>query len=367
MNNLMKTLLFSFLCSCIMLLANGQQRQMRGPGLQDSLLLKDYKPQSIFNVPKTVVLKAKYQAIDMHMHAPRGRNMDSIARVQIKNMDEVGVQKTILFCGTGKGFDQLASVYGKYPDRFELWCGLDLSDYDKPGFGPATIAELERCVKLGAKGVGEISDKGRGLTRPVSGQSIHLDDPKMDPILEKLADLHLPINMHTGDPRWMYEPMDAHNDLLFEAYFFRLDNQKGIRGHAEMIATLERAVKKHPRTTFVACHFMNLTYDLDQLGKMFDKYPNLYADCSQREAYIGSIPRFASKFIEKYADRIVWGTDQGYSLPMYRNSFHILETLDEHFYAWDVSNTRWCLYGLGLSDATLKKLYRDNALKILKK
>ncbi len=367
MKNFMKTLLFSFLCASLMLVSNAQQRQIRASGLQDSLLLMNYKPQSIFNIPKTQVLKAKYTAIDMHMHAPRGNNLDSIARVQIKNMDEVGVQKTILFCGTGKGFDQLAAVYGKYPTRFELWCGLDLSDYDKPGFGAATIAELERCVKLGAKGVGEITDKGRGLTRPVTGQSIHLDDPRMDPILEKLADLKLPINCHTGDPRWMYEPMDAKNDLLYEAYFFRLDNQKGIRDHAEMIATLERAVKRHPRTTFIACHFMNLTYDLDQLGKMFDKYPNLYADCSQREAYIASIPRFASKFMEKYSDRLVWGTDQGYSLPMYRNSFHILETLDEHFYAWDVSNTRWCLYGLGLSDATLKKLYHDNAMKILKK
>ena len=112
---------------------------------------------------------------------------------------------------------------------------------------------------------------------------------------------------------------------------------------------------------------MNLTYDLGQLGKLFDKYPNLYADIAQREAYVASIPRFAKQFMEKYSDRLVWGTDQGYSLPMYRNSFHILETLDEHFYAWDVSNTRWCLYGLGLSDSTLKKLYRDNALKILKK
>jgi predicted TIM-barrel fold metal-dependent hydrolase len=161
--------------------------------------------------------------------------------------------------------------------------------------------------------------------------------------------------------------MDSTNDLLFEGYYFRLDNQPGVLSLADMVVSLDRAIKKHPRTTFIACHFMNQTYDLDQLGKMFDKYPNLYADLSQREAYIGSIPRFAAKFMEKYADRMVWGTDQGFGLPMYRNSFHILETLDEHFYAWDVANTRWCLYGLGLSDATLKKLYRENALRILKK
>jgi predicted TIM-barrel fold metal-dependent hydrolase len=360
-----KTLLISAFCFMLMNMIAAQQRQIRQPGLQDSLLLKDYKPQSIFMLPKNLPQKAKYPAIDMHMHAPRGGNLDSIAKSILKNMDEAGVQKTILFCGTGKSFDQMVTVFGKYPDRFELWCGFDLTGYDKPGFGAATIAELERCVRLGAKGVGEITDKGKGLTR--SDPQMHIDDPRMDPILEKLADLGLPINVHIGDPKWMYEPMNEKNDLLYEAYYFRLDNQKDILNHEQVLATLERAVKKHPRTTFIACHFMNLTYDLGQLGQLFDRYPNLYADCSQREAYIASIPRFAKDFMEKYSGRLVWGTDQGYSLPMYRNSFHILETLDEHFYAWDVSNTRWCLYGLGLSDATLKKLYRENALKILKK
>jgi predicted TIM-barrel fold metal-dependent hydrolase len=364
MKNFMKTLILSMLFGSIIFQSQAQQRQIKAPGLQDSLLLKDYKPQSIFVIPVTIVLKAKYPAIDMHMHAPRRGNLDSIVLIQIKNMDETGVRKTVLFCGTGKIFDQNAAVYGKYPDRFELWCGLDLTGYDKPGFGPATIAELERCVKLGARGVGEITDKGGGLGRG-TGSAMHIDDPRMDPILDKLAELGLPINVHIGDPKWMYEPMDNHNDLLFEAYYFRLDNQKNILNHPEIIETLEGAIKKHPGNTFIACHFMNLTYDLGHLGQLFDKYPNLYADLSQREAYVASIPRFAKQFMEKYSDRIVWGTDQGYSLPMYRNSFHILETLDEHFYAWDVSNTRWCLYGLGLSDGTLKKLYHDNALKIL--
>lgn len=348
------------------LLLSAQQRQIREPGLQDSLLLKDYKPQSIFRIPQNLPMKAKYPAIDMHMHAPRGGNLDSTAKAIMASMDATGVQKTILFCGTGKTFDQYAEVFGKYPGRFELWCGFDLAGYDQPGFGPSAVAELERCVKLGAKGVGEISDKGAGLSRNQK-PTMHVDDPRMDALLEKCADLKLPINFHAGDPIWMYEPMDEKNDLLYEAYYFRLDNRDDILSHADVLATLERAIKKHPRTTFIACHFMNLTFDLDRLGEMFDKYPNLYADCSQREAYIASIPRFARQFIEKYADRIVWGTDQGFSLPMYRNSFHILQTDDEHFYAWDVSNTRWCLYGLGLSDKTLKKLYRDNALKILKK
>ncbi len=359
---LSKCLVFSLSCFVIILVSQAQQRQMREPGLQDTLLLKDYRPQSIFKTPQTQVLKAKYPAIDMHMHAPRGGgDLNQAASEILRSMDECGIAKTILFCNTGKAFDDLAAVFGKFPDRFELWCGLDFS-----GSGPAsTIGELERCVKLGAKGVGEISDKGAGLRG--ANPPMHLDDARMDPVLDKIAELKLPINVHIGDPRWMYEPMDVHNDLLFEALYFRLDNKPNILNLEQIVGTLDGALKKHPRTIFVACHFMNQTFDLNRLGQMLDKYPNLFSDVSQRESYVAAIPRFAKQFMEKYADRLVYGTDQGYSLPMYRNSFHIWETLDEHFYAWDVQNTRFALSGVGLSDATLKKLYRENALRILKK
>lgn len=358
---LLKSLLFSLSCSVIILVSQAQQRPFKQPGLQDKLLLKDYRPRSIFVTPKTQVLKAKYPAIDMHMHAPRGGgDLNKAAAELLKNMDECGIQKTILFSGTGKAFDAVAAVFGKYPDRIELWCGLDFTG-DVPS---STIAEVERRVKLGAKGVGEVSDKGQGYR---ANPPMHLDDPRMDPILQKLAELRLPINVHMGDPRWMYEPMDEHNDLLFEALHFRLDDKPDRVNLAGMLAILENAVKKHPRTTFVACHFANQTYDLSQLGRLFDRYPNLYADVSQREAYVAAIPRFAKRFMEKYADRLMYGTDQGCSLAMYRNTFHIWETLDEHFYAWDVQNNMWALSGVGLSDATLKKFYRDNALRILKK
>ena len=153
---ILKTLLYSLVCSSILFFAQAQQRQMREPGLQDELLLKDYRPQSIFKTAQTEALKAKYPAIDMHMHAPRGGDLKVAAAELLKNMDECGIEKTILFCNTGERFDAYAEVFGKYPDRFELWCGFDFSG-DVPA---STLAELERCVKLGARGVGEIVDKG---------------------------------------------------------------------------------------------------------------------------------------------------------------------------------------------------------------
>jgi predicted TIM-barrel fold metal-dependent hydrolase len=101
------------------------------------------------------------------------------------------------------------------------------------------------------------------------------------------------------------------------------------------------------------------------LGGLFDKYPNLYADIAARYGEIAPIPRFVHDFMEKYADRIVYGTDMGPANSMYQTTFRILETSDDHFYEHELFGYHWPLYGLALSDATLKKIYGDNAKKIL--
>jgi predicted TIM-barrel fold metal-dependent hydrolase len=335
------------------------------PNSPEHILLKDYRPQSIYKIPVTEVAKAKFPIIDMHSH-PYPKNPQEIAQ-WVKNMDEVGVEKTvILTMATGAEFDKANRDYSRYPDRFELWCGFDLTGYDKPGFGPATIRELERCHQAGARGVGELHDKGKGLA---SGESktigMHPDDGRMDAIFDKCGELGLPISLHVADPIWMYQKMDKNNDGLMNAYEWRLDNQPDIVGLPGMIDILEHTVKKHPNTTFVACHFANLDYDLARLCGLLEHNANLYADISARYAETAPVPRFASQFYARCADRLVYGTDMGFDKPMYRTTFRILETLDEHFYAIDQFGYHWALNGFGLSDSILQRLYHDNAAKLL--
>ncbi|HQA88589.1 MAG TPA: amidohydrolase family protein [Sedimentisphaerales bacterium] len=301
-----------------------------------------------------------------HAYAKTPEQVDRWVRV----MDEHGIAKAVVLTGTtGKQFDDLMALYSKYPGRFELWCGFDYTGYDQPGFGPAAVKELQRCFDAGARGVGELGDKGKGLVycRPTKAWGMHLDDPRMDGLLEKCADMKMPINIHVADPYWMYEPMDARNDGLMNAYTWRLDDQPGIVGHAGMVDILERAVKRHPNTTFVACHFANCSYDFGRLAKLFDECPNLYADISARYAETAAIPRFTAKFYETYQDRLVYGTDMGLSPGVYRITFRILESADEHFYDWDNFSYHWPLHGLALGDSVLEKVYRTNALKILHK
>ena len=335
--------------------------------LPETLLLKDYRPKSVYNIPQTTIDKARYPAIDMHAH-DYAKGPEQVAE-WIRSMDESGIDKAIvLTMAVGREFDAVYAKYAKYPGRFEVWCGFDYTGYDKPGFGPEAVKELERCYRVGARGVGELGDKGKGLfyCRPTKAWGMHLDDPRMDPLLKKCAELRMPVNIHVADPYWMYLPMDKTNDGLMNAYKWRLDNQPDIVGHEGMVKILERAVKRHPKTIFVACHFANCSHDLNKLGKLFDEYPNLYADISARFAETAPIPKFAARFYEKYQDRLVYGTDMRFSTKIYRLTFRILESEDEHFYAWDRFGYHWPLYGFGLDDRILKKVYRDNALKIIR-
>lgn len=348
----------------MVLLCSEPVRASEKPAGPESLLLKDFRPQSVYKTPQTIVSKARFPVIDMHAHvyAKTPEQVDEWVRM----MDQTGVAKAVvLTMATGKRFDEIYALYAKYPDRFEVWCGFDYTGYDKPGFGPAAVKELERCYKAGARGVGELGDKGKGLfyCKP-QAWGMHLDDPRMDPLLQKCAELKMPVNIHVADPYWMYLPMDAKNDGLMNAYKWRLDNQPGIVGHQGMIEILDRAVGRHPNTIFIACHFANCCYDLSLVGKLLDKHPNLYADISARYEETAAIPRFVGRFYERYQDRLVYGTDMQASLNTYRYTFRILESADEHFYDRGHSY-HWPLYGLALNERVLEKVYRANALKIL--
>jgi predicted TIM-barrel fold metal-dependent hydrolase len=362
-----KQKIYSYVTAVLLLSASGMTEVLSAndKSSPETLLLKDFRPRSIYNIPRTTIQKARYPAIDMHTH-PYAKTPEQIAKwVQI--MDQAGIDKAIVLTqSTGKEFDDLYTKYSRYPDRFELWCGLDYTGYDQPGFGSAAVKELERCYKIGARGVGELGDKGKGLfySKPTKAWGMHLDDPRMDPLLKKCAELKMPVSIHVADPYWMYQPMNAGNDGLMNAYRWRLDNQPGIVGHEGMLKILERALKRHPKTIFVACHFANCSHDLNQIGKMFDTYPNLYADISARYAETAAIPRFAARFYDQYQDRLVYGTDMTFGIKTYQFTFRILESSDEHFYAWDRSSYHWPLYGLALDEKILRKVYRDNALKI---
>ena len=91
-------------------------------------------------------------------------------------------------------------------------------------------------------------------------------------------------------------------------------------------------------------------------------------ETAARFAELGRQPRASRKFFERYQDRILFGTD-GVDDSIYPIAFRFLETEDEYFEysAGPVPGQgRWRIYGIGLPDEILKKVYSENAMRLLK-
>lgn len=333
----------------------------------DQLLLSHYRPQSSYKIPVSQISKSAFLAIDMHSHA-YANTKDELDQ-WVQNMDKYGIQKTIILSGaTGSEFDSIYNFYKLYPDRFDIWCGIDFTNSKDKNWSQRAINELQRCKAIGAKGIGEITEKGAGLYSAFYSKSdkMYIDDPKMEPIWDEIGKLKMPINIHIAEPIWMFESQDSTNDGLMNAYIWKIpDTVLHYYNHQKLIDAFGKVVASHPKIQFIACHFLNCSYDLSIVGNMLDKYPNLMIDNSARYAETAPIPRHTAAFYKKYKSRIFFGTDMGFDSAMYEMVFRILESADEHFYDIEQFGYHWPLYGLNLPKKVLKKVYYSNAKQYL--
>ena len=357
------------ICTLMLAAGCGQLLAQRGAGNEEAVKavgaipLKDWAPDSSLIVPEHHPVKARYPVIDAHSHM-YARTPQEIAQ-WVRTMDETGVETTVVLTGaTGAEFDRLADLFLKpYPGRFQLYCGLETKDIQAPDYPERAVAELVRCYREGARGVGELSEKGSGYARGAQlprDRRLHPDDPRLAPFWRKCAELKIPVNVHMADHPSAWRPADNHQERSpgFQRY-----NQysKDVPSYDEILSMRDRLMDSQPKTVFIACHFSNQGNDLATLSKVLDRFPNLNVDISARDYEIGREPRTAAKFLERYQDRVLFGTDQSVSRKMYMAWWRLLETPDEYM----PGPNWWRLYGLELSDGVLRKLYRENARRLL--
>jgi predicted TIM-barrel fold metal-dependent hydrolase len=138
-----------------------------------------------------------------------------------------------------------------------------------------------------------------------------------------------------------------------------------------------RVVARHPRTQFIVLHVGD-SEDLAWVSEWLDRYPNMHVETGARIGELGRQPRTARKFFDKYQDRIMFGTDaiphgdeypqQVFGDALYQIYYRFLETEDEYFDyapARIPPQGRWCIYGLGLPETILRKVYNQNAARLL--
>lgn len=348
----------------------GALRQRPGANRQPEFPVPDireYKPRSTLVVPQHPTPRAKFPAIDIHSHQPVPISAAEFDRV-VEGMDRNNLRLLVNNSGaSGERLrEALAAIRGsRHKDRMVQFAEVDFRNVG-PGWGAKAAQQLEADIKAGAVGLGEVS-KGLGLRyRKADGSRLRIDDPELDPIWETCGRLGVPVLIHTAEPQEFFEPIDYTNERWLELALFpdRRYPAGEFPRFEELIAERNRMFARHPRTTFIAAHFGYHANDLARMAKLLDDMPNVYTEVGAILAELGRQPRAAHDFFVRYQDRILFGKDsfQPDEFPYY---WRVFETNDEYFEYYRDYHAFWKLYGMGLPDPVLRKLYYQNALKLV--
>lgn len=354
------------------------------------ILLEDYAPKSMLHVKQTSVPRSRFPVIDFHTHLTWSGELTGADRVKfvgdpkeiVKVMDRKNIQTMVdLTGGYQNGLrTAIKGLQEAYPGRFVVFTEPWWSKIEEPNYPQFQADQIVAAHRAGAKGIKCLKTLGLFLREHVTtGKLVAVDDRRFDPMWEAAGSLGMPIAIHTSDPEAFFLPTDRYNERFEElnahpdwSYYGR-----DFPSNRELQEARLRVIKRHPKTRFVCLHVADAE-NLEFVSECMDKYPNMSVDIAARIGELGRQPRAARRFIDRYQDRIVFGTDAvpgGVETPqqifgdkLYEIYYRFLETEDEYFdYAPAPTppQGRWQISGLGLPESILKKIYNENASRYL--
>lgn len=340
--------------------------------------LEEYVPLPSLVTKKTLVKKSRFPVIDAHNHLDEefgggwiNRPLSSLLAL----LDDVNVKVLVdLDGGSSEKILQkhLNQYKQKAPETFRIFGGVDWQKWADYGnrFPEYAAQRIREQVRWGAEGLKIWKDLGLHV-RDSDGNLVQVDDPRLQVIWQTAAELNLPVMIHTGDPVAFFDPLDERNERYEELIThpeWHVPSPPYPK-FEQVIASFSRLIQQNKDTTFIGAHMAGYAENLRWVGRLLDKFSNLYVDLSGRVAELGRQPYTARRFFIHYADRILFGLDEAPDKLAYQTAYRFLETDDEYFnYSSSVipPQGRWNIYGLYLPDDVLKKVYFDNAHRALR-
>ena len=347
------------------------------------LSLENFRPTPTLKVERHDLTRAKFPVVDVHTHFRhkfRGGEKELEAWVQLMDRNNIAV------CVSLDGqWDELLEeharlLWTRYKDRFAIFANIDWQgsgkaddsatwDCQRPDFARRVAARLAAAKERGTCGVKIFKQFGLEYKNP-DGTLIQIDDPRWDGIWQACGELGLPVLIHIADPAAFFLPIDERNERWEELHRRPEWSFYGTRfpKREELLAALNRVIERHPKTTFLGAHVANNAEDLAEVGRWLDKYPNLNVEIASRIAELGRQPYTARKFLIRYQDRVLFGTDGPWPEERVRLYWRFLETEDEYFpYSEKEFPPQgfWNIYGVHLPDDVLRKIYHENAARIV--
>ncbi len=344
----------------------------------------------MLHVSSTHVPLPRYPVIDFHTHITWSGELTGGDKITFNAppatllpvMDRRNVRTMVnLTGGYGDGLrEAIRELPGSYPDRFAVFTEPSWNKIEDPDYPQFQAGQIEAAHKAGARGLKILKILGLYLREHVTGgKLVAIDDHRFDPMWETAGALNMPVAIHSSDPEAFFLPVDRFNERWEELHahpdwsFYGND----FPSNDELQEARRRVMRRHPKTQFVCLHVAD-SENLAYVSECMDSHPNMSVDIAARIGELGRQPRAARTFMDRYQDRVIFGTDavpNGREFPqqlfgddLYEIYYRFLETDDEYFDyapAKVPPQGRWRIYGLGLSDSILHKLYWQNAARLL--
>jgi len=206
------------------------------------------------------------------------------------------------------------ALHAAYPDRVAWATSFTVSNWGAGDWAAQANATIDDGFAGGAVAVKIWKDVGMVLKDP-NGTYVMADDPRLDPVFKALSTRNRTLVAHLGEPRNCWLPVDQMTVDGDRRYFAANPQYHGllhpeIPNYEAQIAARDRMLARHPALRVVGCHLGSLEYDVDELAKRLDTYPNFAVDLAARIVHLQIQPREKVRaFLVKYQDRILYGTD----------------------------------------------------------
>lgn len=207
-----------------------------------------------------------------------------------------------------------------YPeDLFYATTILDPYSFNEPDFVEKTIEHLRQSFEKGAIAVKIRKSIGMEVRKP-NGEFVTIDDPKFDPIIDFIAENDKTLIGHIGEPKNCWLPLDEMTVGGDRQYYsehpqYHMYLHPEYLSHEEHIQKVENMLKKHPDVRYVGAHLASLEYDVDELAKRLDMFPNMAVDMAERISHFQyqAVTDWEKvrNFLIKYQDRLIYATDDG--------------------------------------------------------
>jgi len=213
-----------------------------------------------------------------------------------------------------KQIESAKALHRASPERLAWATSFNLTNWGQADWAKATNSTIDEGFAGGAVAVKIWKDLGMVLKDP-DGRYVMADDPRLDPVFSALAKQGRTLVAHLGEPRNCWLPLDKMTVEGDRSYFAGHPEYHGllhpeIPDYASQVAARDRMLERHPTLRVVGCHLGSLEYDVDELAKRLDRYPNFAVDLAARLVHLQIQPRDKVRaFLVKYQDRILYGTD----------------------------------------------------------